>query len=111
MEKLENNVVDILTKNLEPRLFEKHTSELVTDVGFFVRCNTRRIEKAETWDDTNWAKEERLQDLAEPMGKIQKYDHDGYRITKWYPDYERPGQLKKRVQGPLQRNYWNRKYD
>ena len=32
--KLENNVADTLTKNLQPRLFEKHASELVTDVGF-----------------------------------------------------------------------------
>ena len=49
--KLENNVDDILTKNLQPQLFEKHASKLVTnivdegkqmnDVGFFVRCNTR----------------------------------------------------------------------
>ena len=47
--KLENNVADILTKNLQPRLFEKHASKLVTnienaskpvnDIGFFVRCD------------------------------------------------------------------------
>ena len=45
--KSENNVANILTKNLQPRLFEKHASKLVTnivedkqmnDVGFFVRC-------------------------------------------------------------------------
>ena len=63
---------------MQPRLFEKHASKLVTnirnatkpvnDVGFFVRCNTRLIGKAETWRDTDWAKEERLQELAEPMG-------------------------------------------
>ena len=34
-----------------------------------MRCNTRLIGKAETWRDTDWAKEERLQELAEPMGK------------------------------------------
>ena len=73
--KSENNVTDVLTKNLQPRLFEKHASELVTDVGFFVRCNTRLIGKAEPWEDTWWAKEEKLKDLAEPMGKIRKYDH------------------------------------
>ena len=37
--KSENNIADILMKNLQPRLFEKHASELVTDVGFFVRCD------------------------------------------------------------------------
>ena len=47
--KSENNVTDILTKNLQPRLFEKHASKLVTnivdkskqmnDVDFFVRCD------------------------------------------------------------------------
>ena len=47
--KLENNVADILTKNLQPKLFKKHASKLVTNignasepvngVGFFVRCN------------------------------------------------------------------------
>ena len=60
--KSENNVADILTKNLQPRLFEKHANKLVTnlvdkskqmnDVGFFVRCNPRRIGKAGTWRDT-----------------------------------------------------------
>ena len=43
--KSENNVANILTKNLQPRLFEKHASKLVTniknaskpvkDIGFF----------------------------------------------------------------------------
>ena len=47
--KSEDNVADILTKNLQPRLFEKHANKLVTnignasepvkDVGFFVRCD------------------------------------------------------------------------
>ena len=42
-------MADILTKNLQPRLFKKHASKLVTnivdedkqmnDVGFFVRCD------------------------------------------------------------------------
>ena len=51
--KLENNVADILTKNLQPRLFEKHASKLVTnienasepvnDVGFFVRCDKTKF--------------------------------------------------------------------
>ena len=68
--KSENNVADILTKNLQPRLFEKHANELVTDilnkgeqmndVGFFVRCNTRPMGKGQTWNDTDEAKEERL---------------------------------------------------
>ena len=65
----------------------------------------------ETWKDTNWAKEERLRELAKPMGEIQKYHYDGYGITKWYPDYGRLRRLKKRIQGPLQRSYMRRKYD
>ena len=106
--KLENNVADILTKNLQPRLFEKHASKLVTNIKnasepvndvFFVRCNTRLIVKAETWKDTNWAKEERLRDLAEPMGEIRRYTswNTGYGITKWYPNRERLKRLRKRV--------------
>ena len=45
------------------------------------------------------------------MGEIQKYHHDGYGITKWYPDYGRLRRLKKRIQGPLQKSYIRRKYD
>ena len=95
--KSENNVADLLTKNLQPRLFEKHTSKLVTnvvdkskqmnDVGFFVRCNPRRIGKAGTWKDTWWAKEEKLAKLAEPMGEIRRHVcwDTNYDITAWYP--------------------------
>ena len=65
--KLENNVADILTKNLQPRLFEKHANKLVTniveegkqmnDVGFFVRCNTRLMGKGQKREDTSlWEK-------------------------------------------------------
>ena len=78
--KSENNVADILTKNLQPRLFEKHANKLVTnivdegkqmnDVGFFVRCNTRLMGKGQTWRDTDEAKEGRLWLLAKPMGEI-----------------------------------------
>ena len=95
--KRENNIANILTENLQPRLFEKHANKLVTnivdegkqmnDVDFFVRCNTRLMGKAKTWRDTNWAKEELLQSLVKPMGEIYKYVNDyGYGITKWYPD-------------------------
>ena len=51
--KSENNVADFLTKNLQPRLFKKHASKVVTnivdkgkqmnDVGFFVRCKKIRF--------------------------------------------------------------------
>ena len=61
--KSENNVADILTKNLQPKLFEKHANKLVTnivneseqmnDIGFFVKCNTRLMGKAKTWRDTD----------------------------------------------------------
>ena len=109
--KSEDNVAYICTKNLHVKLFEKHLNELISDVGLFTRCNTRQMGKAETWEDTYWAKEERLRRLAKPMGEIWKYHHDGYGITKWYPDYMRLSRLKKRIQGPLQRNYMRRKYD
>ena len=33
--KSENNVADICIKNLLPKLFEKHSSKLISDVGFF----------------------------------------------------------------------------
>ena len=100
--KSENNVSDICTKNLPSKLFEKHSNKLVSDVGLFTCCNTRQMGKAETWKDTK---------LAKSMGEIQKYHHDGYGITKWYPDYGRLRRLKKRIQGPLQRSYMRRKYD
>ena len=109
--KSEENVSDICTKNLPANLFKKHSSKLITNVGFIVRCNTRLIGKAETWEDTCWTKEERLRRLAEPMGEIWKYHHDGFGITKWYPNYGRLRRLKRRVQGPLQKNYWNIKCD
>ena len=41
--KSENNVADILTKNLQPKLFEKHASELISDVGFFIRCDKTKF--------------------------------------------------------------------
>ena len=41
--KSENNVADICTKNLQPKLFKKHSSKLISDVGFFVRCNTTKF--------------------------------------------------------------------
>ena len=121
--KSENNVADILTKNLQPRLFEKHASKLVTnvvdeskqmnDVGFFVRCNPRRIGKAGTWRDTCWAREDLFAKLAAPMGEIRRqvYREDNYDITAWYPNGERLKRLRRKVEGPLQRGYWNRKYD
>ena len=120
--KSENNVTNILTKNLQPRLFEKHANKLVTnivdegkqmnDVGFFVRCNTRLMGKGKTWRDTDRAKEELLQSLAKPMGEIHKYRTEyGYRITEWVPNRARLRLLRKKVQGPLQLGYWYRKYD
>ena len=54
---------------------------------------------------------ERLQEFTKPMGEIQKYHHEGYGITKWYPNYGRLRRLKKMIQGPLQRSYIRRKYD
>ena len=32
--KSKNNMADICTKNLQPKLFEKHSSKLISDVGF-----------------------------------------------------------------------------
>ena len=114
--KSENNVVDILTKNLQPRLFEKHANKLVTnivdegkqmnDIGFFVRCNTRLMGKGQTWRDTDEAKEERLRLLAEPMGEIHKYRTVfDYRVIEWVPNRARLKQLRKKVQGPRQLYY------
>ena len=39
--KSEDNVLDICTKKLLAKLFEKHLDKLVSDVGLFTRCNTR----------------------------------------------------------------------
>ena len=118
--KLENNVADILTKNLQPRLFEKHASKLVTnirnasesvnDIGFFLRCNTRQIEKVEIKNATKipfLTREERLELLAEPMGEIQSYYWNDYIITKWHPNCARLWRLRKRVKGSVQRYSWN----
>ena len=43
--KSENNVSDICTKNLPGKLFEKHSNKLVSDVGLFTRCSTRKFPK------------------------------------------------------------------
>ena len=47
------------------------------------------------------------------MGEIRRYVswENNYHIAKWYPDRERLKRLRKKVQGPLQRGYWYRKYD
>ena len=45
------------------------------------------------------------------MGEICKYHHDGYGITKWYPDDRRLFCLKEIVQGPLQRSSIRKSYD
>ena len=34
---------DICTKNLPSKPFEKHSNKLVSDVGFFVRCNKTKF--------------------------------------------------------------------
>ena len=87
--KSENNISDICTKNLLAKLFEKHSEKLVSDVGLFTRCNTRLMGKVETYQDTDWAKEERLRELAEPMGEFPKKIRYEYTITEWIPDYGR----------------------
>ena len=51
--KSENNVADICTKNLQPKLFEKHSSKLLSDVGFIVRCDTTKFpwpKRIPTWN-------------------------------------------------------------
>ena len=68
--KSEDNISDICTKNLPAKLFEKHLDKLVSDVGLFIRCNTRLMGEAETWKNTDWAREERLHVLAQHMGEI-----------------------------------------
>ena len=111
--KSENNVANILTKNLQPRLFEKHASKLVTnivdkgkqmnDISFLAKCNTRLIGKAGTWRDTDEAKEERLEILAEPMGELNFYRTKyRYRTVEWAPNRHRLKRLRKMIQGPRQ---------
>ena len=34
------------TKNLPTKLFERHYEKLMSDVGFFIRCNTQLMGKA-----------------------------------------------------------------
>ena len=50
---LEDNTSDICTKNLPAKLYQKHSEKLVSDVGFFIRCNTRTIGKAGSYQDTD----------------------------------------------------------
>ena len=120
--KSENNTSDILTKNLHPKLFEKHANNLVTnvvnsmekenDVGFYVRCNTRLIGKAHTWNDTDEAKEKKLQQLAQPMGYVRMFrDEYGYSVVEWNPNYERIFRLKDKAEGPLQLHPYDRRRD
>ena len=62
--KSENNVADICTKNLQPKLFEKHSNELISDVGFFVRCDKTKSppkKKIPRWRSrANWETRWRL---------------------------------------------------
>ena len=108
--KSEDNVLDICTKHLPAKLFKKHLDKLVSDVGFFTRCNTRLMGKAGTWRDTDWAKRERLEEFAQPMGRIRKQYRLGYTITKLILDYKRLDCFHKRLHGPLQRDsFWRRR--
>ena len=66
---------------------------------------------AEMFENTDWAKEERLEFLARPMGEFWKRNKWECTITEWIPDYKRLQHLKKKVQGPLQQNIIRRKYD
>ena len=43
--KSEDNVLDIYTKNLPAKLYKKHSSKLISDVSYFVRCNTTKFPK------------------------------------------------------------------
>ena len=59
-----------------------------------------------------------FRDLTEPMGGFRKCYISDYgrnsklrRIITWHPDYSRLRRLKKRVQGPLQKEHWKRKHD
>ena len=54
--KSEDNVSDICTKNLPAKLFEKHTSKLISDVGLFTCCNTRQMGKADPNPIQHWIK-------------------------------------------------------
>ena len=89
--KSEDSVSDIYTKNLPAKLFEKHSEKLVSDASLFTKCNTRLMGKEQTYQNTDRAKEERLRELAEPRGELQKWNEyrSNYTITKWILDYGR----------------------
>ena len=70
--KSEENVLDICMKKMPAKLLEKRSEKIVSDVGLFTRCNMRLMLEAETFENTNWAKEERLDFLARPMGEFWK---------------------------------------
>ena len=47
------------------------------------------------------------------MGEIRRYIcwETNYHIAAWYPDRGRLKRLRRKVEGPIQRGYWDRKYD
>ena len=77
--KSENNVADICTKNLQPKLFEKHSSELISDVGFFVRC-----------DKTKFPQKKILRWYSRSNRFVRWRMLPGYIMqrAKWWPDEE-----------------------
>ena len=50
--KSEDNTSYICTKNVPAKLYKKHLEKLMSNVGFFYRCNTQTIGKARTYQDT-----------------------------------------------------------
>ena len=130
--KSEDNVADICTKNLQGKLFDKHSNKLVHDVAFFTQClaqrmgredtnkfftrlNTRtdklftrlntKIEKA-TKLENRWNQPEPWE---QPLGefKLRELGWSHKRLV-WIGNYSRIDQFKKTIQGPLQADYHKR---
>ena len=89
--KSEDNVLDICTKNLPAKLFEKHSSKLISDVGFFVRCNTTKFLKKKM---PRWrSKQNREVRWRMPLGYVSEvptyipcvgYNRKRYREIEWW---------------------------
>ena len=46
--KSEDNVADICTKNLQGKLFDKHSNKLVHDMAFLTQCLAKRMGRDDT---------------------------------------------------------------
>jgi len=127
--KSEDNVADICTKNLQGKLYDKHSNALVHDVAFLAQCLTQRMGREEDTDTfftrfnlrteklfprlnmeiEKATKRKNRWNLPEtwelPLGEFKVREIGWLKRLYWIGCHSRIDRLKKTIQGPLQAGY------